>query len=125
MRLDIVGLQVAHINVGLAAAQMDLPEVVAQRQDLVGLGRRGGQKTRRADPEDAVALARKLGGNLLRALEAEIEIDDGQDDHVVAISGRRGFRDGRRGFGQRRFGRMPAACAGSPGIQERRKVSGM
>jgi len=34
----VIGLQVAHVDVGLAAPQVDLPEVVAKREHLVRLG---------------------------------------------------------------------------------------
>jgi len=58
-----------------------------------------------------VPLARKLGGDLLGALEAKVEIDDGQDHYVVAVALRGRIQRGGGGFRRR----LPGSGRGGRG----------
>src|SRR5260370_3608253 len=86
MKRACLGIRhLACIELRSFAAQMNFPNVIAKRNRLIG-GRRGRlQKARRANPEHAMAITSKPGGDLLWPLKAKIEIEDRHDDHVVLL----------------------------------------
>ena len=116
--LHVVGPEFAEVDIGLAAAEVNLPDVFAQGDHRVRVARRRREKARGADPENAVALASQFHGDLLRTLEAEIEIDDAENHHVVLV-GR------RRGIGTERQDGMVSRIGNGRGAAERvRDVAG-
>ena len=71
---------------GPARPDAQLPHPLGLAREVPGRSA-GRQELRRREVEDAVAVAAELGGQLLRALEAEVPVDDRKDDDVVAAGG--------------------------------------